>query len=457
MIRDALLASERPLYLSRFLFWVCLGFFIVGLGSGTIGDLIDGKFLVIASDFFSLTVFILCLFLVKFNILQPGMGLAISATEGLRNFYMSLLFIGIDNPSYIYAHDDIMKMLLITCLFATVLGLAVNKYIAITYNVIGIAMQFVYVNVFKDDKYFAEQFAVNCVIMSGNLSVVFYYRRMLEHLFVDLSSSLAATRSYQRQVEQLNEQNRPFVVFGRNTAGLVHDFRNDINGIDLTIQTMNLRHSRGKQPNSEDLDAIERSIANLNRRIDKVKFLTSATPDSEKEELNLERVVESALYPFTISPELRRCFDFQTVVIGDVYIYGYRLQYLQIIENIVRNSCEAIVSEHGGTSVDHMDEFTGPDEAWGKVKIELRGLESEIVFVFSDNGPGISFCKSAIEHLDCMNCSCFAIGRSTKSYGSGYGMVNIIQSVRELAGTLSIKTGSDGTSITIKIPRPRED
>jgi len=228
-------------------------------------------------------------------------------------------------------------------------------------------------------------------------------------------------------------------VFGKNTAGLVHDFRNDVNAIHLNIQTMQLRHSRGIKPSTIELDGIERALANLNDRIAKVKYLTSARADKGHELLDMQRVVDSALYPFLISPELRHTILFETEYEGKIETWGARLQYLQIIENIIRNSCEAIIAE--------------TRELQGKVRVSVSNNNGAITFLFSDNGPGISFCQNANKNTECASCNCFAIGKSSKSYGSGYGMINIMQSVKELGGTMGIRSTPRGTTIRIEVPQ----
>ena len=81
----------------------------------------------------------------------------------------------------------------------------------------------------------------------------------------------------------------------------------------------------------------------------------------------------------------------------------------------------------------------------GRIILRSRASEYEIVFSIEDNGTGIS-----PEHMGAI----FEPYRTTKSSGSGLGLLIVRRIVREHGGEISIESEEgEGTRVTIHLPR----
>jgi len=161
----------------------------------------------------------------------------------------------------------------------------------------------------------------------------------LEQLVARLGRSLTQVGVLKAKAEELHELNKPFVVFGQNTAGLVHDFQNDV--LVLANELAMLRQTEDYTVSGNHLAVMTESVRNLNRRIEWVKYVASATPQREAEILDIAKLVESAIYPFRLQPEYRAKVDFQVGVEKGLAVCGFRRWYLQLIENLIRIACQS--------------------------------------------------------------------------------------------------------------------
>lgn len=420
-------------------FYLSAAFFILGLSTQFPLDFAKGVHFYIINDLFSYLAFMVALFLVLARVVEPGIGLLINLVEALRNLYASVIWTWIFVPGDPNAGNWIHEILLLTCLFAAVIGLSVNKYVAVVSAGIALVAQFGYIQLFQADIFARQQFMLTSLVMTGCLLVVYYYRGTLETLVADLRQAFDQTHELKERAEQLEIRNRPFVTFGQNTAGLVHDFRNDVNAMSIAIQTLNLRNQRGKPLDPQDLDRIARSLENLTHRIGMVRYVTEAGRVGPHELLDLRTVVESAAYPFRISPEIRGKVAIEINSIGQVVIQGNRLNYLQLFENIIRNSCEALI--------EHPPEPGTP----AHIGVVLARYGQQIEMEFQDNGPGIPACRGC-QRRSCLDCPSFAVGKTTKKYGSGIGMINVFRVVKAVEGRIRLECGDRGTLITVSVP-----
>ena len=429
------------LELSTKLFTFVCVCFMTALISGFPQDYFRGNLVFLINDLISLLVYAIILLLALTQVVKPGVGLLVNMLETLRNLYVYLMALSCATPSNSLSGEWIQEILLITCLFATVLGLSFNKLAALFFAVLAFITQLLYLQFFPWDEFIRSQFMLTSLIMTGSLLVVYYYRSTLENLLKDLRQTCDQTQELKNRAEQLEIRNRPFVSFGQNTAGLVHDFRNDINTMSITIQTLSLRHERGKALDHSDLDRIGRALDSLNHRINMVRYVTEAGRDHLIEALDLRTDLESAAYPFRISTEVRGQVRFEFNYIGPVRIKGDRLQYLQLFENIIRNSCEALVDRGAAVTTYQA----------GLVSVVVARYGQRLELEFRDNAGGIPACLACEDHT-CLDCSNFVVGKSSKKYGSGIGMINVFQAVRALQGRMRIDSTADGTIIAVSIP-----
>ncbi len=439
--RDDLFSLEP----SSQLFYVSVVFFVLGLSTQFPIDFQAAVPFLIINDLVSYLVFATTLFLVLAKVSRPGIGLLINLFETLRNFYFSMVWSSFYQPDSPSSGDWMQEVLLLTCLFAAVIGLSVNKVLALLFAAFVVLAQFLYLQAFQWDEFVRMQFMVTSLVMTGSLLVIYYYRSTLEKLVNDLKNAFNQTHELKNRAEALEIKNRPFVSFGKNTAGLVHDFRNDINAMSIAIQTLSLQNGRGKELDQNVLDRINRAMDSLNHRIAMVRYVTELGQDGMQEDLDLRVVLEAAAYAFRISPEIRGKINFDFNYIGQVEIMAKRLLYLQLFENIIRNSCEAIIDLDRPQSNGNL----------GTVAIVIARYGDLLKMEFRDTAGGIRACIECRSHI-CLECRSFALGKTSKKYGSGIGMVNIFQAIRSLSGRLNIESSPKGTIITVSVPLPPE-
>lgn len=285
------------------------------------------------------------------------------------------------------------------------------------------------------------------VVILGYIIVMHYYRGIVDDLntrFIYSKQALEQTnddlRRMRQKAEMVNLQNRPFVVFGKNTAGLVHDFKNDLSLLAATKSLIEMKLERALPIQTSDLDGLVKGIDKLQERIERVRYVTSARDDDGWELIQLGQAVERGLYPFQLTPEVKNAIRFViNAPIQPVYVMGNRYDLLQIIENVVRNSCEAILEDSGN----------------GSIEITISQHQAQAILEFSDSGPGIAFCLDCDEP-NCLDCHAFEIGKTTKKTGSGFGMRNVVAGTKAMNGSLVIQSNArEGTKMVFSFPLAR--
>lgn len=113
-----------------------------------------------------------------------------------------------------------------------------------------------------------------------------------------------------------------------------------------------------------------------------------------------------------------------------IYIKGNQIHFIQIIENLIKNSIEASIEP--------------------KIKIILSKSNDAIVKII-DNGHGIPFCFNCKKNK-CVTCEQFQIGKTTKPDGSGTGMVYVQSTLKDMNSYFQITSKPDeGTQIEIHL------
>ena len=104
--------------------------------------------------------------------------------------------------------------------------------------------------------------------------------------------------------------------------------------------------------------------------------------------------------------------------------------FKEIILNAIKNSVEAINHTHG------------------RIEISLQDTGAWIILEIKDNGKGISADK--MKYV-------FTPFFTTKSHGTGMGLVNIYKAVKAHKGYVELKSQeSSGTTLTVKLPKYQE-
>ncbi len=212
-------------------------------------------------------------------------------------------------------------------------------------------------------------------------------------------------------------------------AGVAHEIGNPLNSLDIHLQLLN-RKIR-KLPSGERLGLTEhvRTARQEIQRLDTIlrQFLHAVrptTPRRESRDLNAVlhqtlTLLEPEIASRHIAVELDLSEKLPAALIDPD-------QFQQVFYNLLRNSYQAISGENG------------------LIEIRTRSTETDFIIAISDNGTGIP-----PENMG----SLFEPYRTTKSSGTGLGLLIVRRIIREHGGEIEIQSQPDeGTNILIHLP-----
>jgi len=274
----------------------------------------------------------------------------------------------------------------------------------------------------------------------GQLAIAISFIPVLYWIFED---ELRRTAREKRDLELRAKQNMPFVEFGRNVSGIVHDFKNDLGLFSMFGQL--LKMNRDSPISGEQIDAYTGYVNRFEERIKRILMVTRLSRNEGAQDLELRPLLESVLYVFQTNLDFKRVVNFSIDLSRvDLAIRTDPFEVVTIIENVVRNSCEALVERYGAS---------GNAISGAFLSIAGDADDDRIVIVVRDNGPGIPQC-SGCARRNCMHCPFFEIGKTTKSGGTGIGLINVRNAARRVGGEISISSVA-GEGVTTKIAIPR--
>lgn len=260
-------------------------------------------------------------------------------------------------------------------------------------------------------------------------------------LYWVFEAELQQIRRERDRLDALREDNQPFVEFGRNVTGIVHDFKNDVGLFSTFGQFLDL--SRGEVLDGSQVDLYHRYVQRLSSRINQIMTVTQASQRYEEATVDLQSLVRSTVYVFQSNLEFKRVIQFELSIPEDaIPVRVSPAPLVSILENLMRNSCEALV-EHPPAD--------GAPELAVTVRTSTRGVEILIV----DNGPGLPFCSRCREE-NCLYCPEIATGMTTKDNGSGIGLVSIRRHAERYQLHVMLRSAPDaGVAATVTIGADR--
>ena len=242
-------------------------------------------------------------------------------------------------------------------------------------------------------------------------------------------------KQYSRENSELREEferNRPFIQFGKNVAGVVHNLKSRFMAIDGFSDLIDeIGDSDVKHYAELQKDAATQILAVIDNLLSTVRSYQRA----KREPLLLHKLAYGALEMLRSNMDFKHGIRVSTDFIEDDKIFASPLEILQLLDNLLKNAQEAMQgSERADLSI-----RTRREGAF--VRLSIR-----------DTGVGISHCP-ACSKRDCLRCPHFEVGNTTKENGTGLGMVFVKELVREMDGRLVIESApGEGTSVDIWFP-----
>jgi signal transduction histidine kinase len=216
---------------------------------------------------------------------------------------------------------------------------------------------------------------------------------------------------------------------GRVAAGIAHEIRNPLSGINVYLNAMDKIYERGED--LEKIKAIIVKIQSASRKIEDVirRVMDFARPSDPKLVLgNINQPVKDAFDLSSVTMR-KRGIEIQKTLTEDLPLCRIDTHLIeQVILNLINNAAEA------------MQEMQGTK----RIEIKTSIQNGENIIEIADSGPGIPF--DLAEKI-------FDPFYSTKNGSSGIGLSLSRRIITDHGGSLDILTSElGGAKFTIKIP-----
>lgn len=240
----------------------------------------------------------------------------------------------------------------------------------------------------------------------------------------DYATRLSTAESERAKVEESLLDARKLEEWNRMSAVITHEINNPLAAIGNLMFLMQI--TPGISP---ELAGIAQQASDEVKRIE---ALTRSTLGFFRQSADPERVdlaASAESVRFLLGPMIRqRGVDLQIEQQGDCTVHAFAVETRQVLLNLVRNACEAMI------------------QRGGKVTIALEGRPGEVRIVIADEGAGIE--PGMMERL-------FQFGASSKGdRGNGMGLWLIKQIITRHGGTIEVGSQvGKGTRFTVLWPR----
>lgn len=213
-------------------------------------------------------------------------------------------------------------------------------------------------------------------------------------------------------------------------AGVAHEIGNPLNSLDIHLQLLGRKMRKLPAGDRQPMEAHLSTARGEIQRLDSIlkQFLQAVRPSvPRRERCDLHALLQQTLH--LLAPELEsRKIPVQLDLAENFPSADVDAgQFQQVFYNLLRNAYQSLPANGGSIS------------------IRTRANDYEFVIAIEDNGSGIS-----PEHMGAL----FEPYRTTKSSGSGLGLLIVRRIVREHGGEISIDSQEQhGTRVILHLPR----
>lgn len=213
-------------------------------------------------------------------------------------------------------------------------------------------------------------------------------------------------------------------------AGVAHEIGNPLNSLDIHLQLLGRKLRKlppgDRKPLEENLSTAREEIQRLDMILK--QFLHAVRPTTpHRERKDLHEILHETLKllePELASRKIAVQLDLAESMPPAMVDPG---QFQQAFYNLIRNAYQAVPCDEG------------------RISLRTRVNDFEFIISIEDNGTGIS-----PEHMGAI----FEPYRTTKSSGSGLGLLIVRRIIREHGGEIAIESEENqGTRVLIHLPR----
>ena len=265
----------------------------------------------------------------------------------------------------------------------------------------------------------------------GSLAAVAGVAAYFVLLWIAFSDVLKDLAEKARDLELAQRKDSVFVKFGRNVAGLVHNLSNMLS----VLYSLNaLMRQRALAPDmaefvSRQQSAFDRMTATLERILAVVRAKQDTSTCAVELNALLAGIVEYYRTDFdfknTVTVDMKTCD-------GKLVVEAQPLELCEVIENLVKNSWEAMKEPGGGR----------------KKLIEISSFRLPAAgFSIRDHGCGIDGLDKS---RDGALAAHFHVGKTVKAKGTGLGVPFVLEAVKANKWCIEMESSvGQGTTTTI--------
>lgn len=240
----------------------------------------------------------------------------------------------------------------------------------------------------------------------------------------DYAARLTNSESERAKAEQGLLAARKLEEWNRMSAVITHEINNPLAAIGNLLFLMEM--TPGVTP---EITAIARQAADEVKRIETLTRSTLGFFRQREEPENVDFAASAEAVHFLLGPMIRqRGVDLHIEQQGDCTVNAFAAETRQVLLNLVRNACEAVI------------------QRGAKVTVQLEGRAGDVRIIVADEGTGID--PAIMPRL-------FQFGASTKGEGgNGMGLWLVRQIVTRHGGTIDVESQIGmGTRFTVIWPR----
>lgn len=243
--------------------------------------------------------------------------------------------------------------------------------------------------------------------------------------------------------ERLLAQNSKLAAMGEMIDAIAHQWRQPLSTVSMIVQTLREAYLRGKLDDAYLERAIGSALSQLQYMTETIStFRGFFRHEKEPEPFSASAKVASAIE--LLRSQLKGngiTLDF-TATPGDDTIHGFANEFVQVIVNLLANSCEAIQERQSLETTSTEYQFRQD-----KICISVICEGKQVIIEVGDTGSGIP-----PESADRLFDSDFSTKKSREGTGMGLYMSRLIIE-QSMAGKIFFKSVAGMTVFRLELPR----
>jgi signal transduction histidine kinase len=227
-----------------------------------------------------------------------------------------------------------------------------------------------------------------------------------------------------------------FAKIGMMLNNTVHNFNNKIVtylSCEYIISTTLKKYKDTIEPEDYEkltiaCEMLSKTSSDMISMISDMRDVIKSKSNKELQNFEVNNAIEQVIKEYKLSYNAKKLDISFEKSKNPLIISDSAIKFIQVLENIIKNGIESSLNP--------------------QIKIKVTQQGNSAVIIVSDNGHGIPFCKKCNKQ-NCLVCTNFEIGKTTKKEGSGTGMVYVQSALKEMNADLKIESSSDGTDVKI--------